>query len=373
MYFHGKPGCKGNFYFHKDVKPKSDLNHSTDLSYNFVGAETLLEFKRKNDVEIYISKETLEEGLENGYKIDGDKYYVDIKQYLEFQSSIKISKDGKQAEAFFKRKANILDIGKEEKEKIILNSDEESIMKWVKSLDKGKLDSFISKIGKLSNNSNLQIENKDIVDDFLKLVNIGNSIGIDKLNEISYGLNKNRIQLVIEEWEKNKTSKQETKFWQPFFKNNAWILGQLFGYSAILHKNEFYLGGQYQGDRKGAKFVDYAYKNGNSKNLAIIEIKEPTVKLMGGEYRGVYSMSEKLTGAINQVLNQKDLLLKDFRQNSEYNVFNPKCFLIIGDYELEKLNDLQKESFENFRNSNNSVEIITFNELLDKVKALLII
>jgi hypothetical protein len=76
---------------------------------------------------------------------------------------------------------------------------------------------------------------------------------------------------------------------------------------------------------------------------------------------------------MNQVLNQKDILLKDFKENSDYNVFNPKCFLVIWDYEIKELDESQKESFENFRNSNNSVEIVTFNELLGKVKALLII
>ena len=70
---------------------------------------------------------------------------------------------------------------------------------------------------------------------------------------------------------------------------------------------------------------------------------------------------------------ENSISYKDFKKNSEYNVFNHKCFLIMWDYEIKKLNKLEKESFENFRNSNNSVEIVTFNELFEKVKTLLTI
>ena len=91
-------------------------------------------------------------------------------------------------------------------------------------------------------------------------------------------------------------------------------------------------------------------------------------------------MSEDLSGGIAQVLDQRDNLLKDFyrlsyeklkyskKPEEDFEANNPKCILVIG--MINNLTEEQKKSFELIRNSIKDVEIITFDELLYKIKAL---
>ena len=55
--------------------------------------------------------------------------------------------------------------------------------------------------------------------------------------------------------------------------------------------------------------------------------------------------------------------------DSFYQVFNPKCVLIIG--KLSALKPKQYAWFELFRNSQKDVETLTFDEVLEKCKFLL--
>lgn len=113
---------------------------------------------------------------------------------------------------------------------------------------------------------------------------------------------------------------------------------------------------------------------GGTRNISIIEIKKPTTKLIEDKYRNnVYSPSNDLSSAIVQLRKQKDSLLKSYyekKTNSEkqgitFDAYNPKSYLIIGNSDLLKENEI--ESFELFRNSLKDIEIITFNEIIEKL------
>ena len=115
------------------------------------------------------------------------------------------------------------------------------------------------------------------------------------------------------------------------------------------------------------------YKCG-TRNISIIEIKKPTTKLIEDKYRNnVYSPSNELSSAIVQLRKQKDSLLKSYyekKTNSEkqgiiFDAYDPKSYLIIGNSCLLKENEI--ESFELFRNSLKDIEIITFNEIIEKL------
>ena len=49
----------------------------------------------------------------------------------------------------------------------------------------------------------------------------------------------------------------------------------------------------------------------------------------------------------------------------EFAAFNPKCVVIIG--KLEGMNPSEKAAYENYRNSLNNIEIITFDEILQRL------
>lgn len=77
-------------------------------------------------------------------------------------------------------------------------------------------------------------------------------------------------------------------------------------------------------------------------------------------------MSDDLSGGIGQCLDQKDMFVKNFGlQNAS---LDPKSILVIG-----MKNDLstdQKNCFELLRSSQKNVEIVTFDEILMKLKGL---
>ena len=108
--------------------------------------------------------------------------------------------------------------------------------------------------------------------------------------------------------------------------------------------------------------------------MALVEIKTPTTNLLSGEYReGIYSVSKNLSGAIGQVLCYRDSLEKEYhsllaKSAIEGLVFNPKCLLIVGNLIFQDFNKAETQSFELFRNDLKSVDIITYDELFEKVK-----
>ena len=126
---------------------------------------------------------------------------------------------------------------------------------------------------------------------------------------------------------------------------------------------------------KGDKFTDFLVKNSMTDNTAIVEIKTPQTKLLNqSAYRdGIYTPSSHLSGSINQSLDQKYQLereftnIKDISRLPDIKSYSVHCCLIIGMMPSE---DDQRKSFELFRGNSKAVEIITFDELLKKLKNL---
>lgn len=159
------------------------------------------------------------------------------------------------------------------------------------------------------------------------------------------------------------------KKWQTFFEKHSWIFSHLFPYDVILRKREAYVGGKTI-ENKDGKVVDFLFANGFKDNYALIEIKTHKKELLGKSvYRGtdVYPMADELSGGINQCLDQKDNFIKEFGKVE--NPIDPKCILVIG--QKKDLNGGQVKSFELLRANQKNVDIITFDELLAKLKGLL--
>jgi hypothetical protein len=107
----------------------------------------------------------------------------------------------------------------------------------------------------------------------------------------------------------------------------------------------------------------------------LIEIKKHTTKILSKKpYRGtdVFNMDKELSGAISQVLDQKDTYCKEFnslRSKEDITSFNPNCIIIIGT--LKDLDKKQYKAFELIRSGLRDVEIITFDELYERIKSIL--
>jgi hypothetical protein len=195
-------------------------------------------------------------------------------------------------------------------------------------------------------------------------------------------IEKRFLEDAIKEYKKLLTQKLDTnqleKKWESFFKDNSWIVSNLFSLPVFLFANQAYVGGKEIFNTNG-KITDFLFKNSLTDNLTVIELKTHKTRLLAKKpYRGkdVYSLSEDLSGAINQVLDQKQNLLNEFHnlrskagKGDWFESYNSKCLIIAGS--TKDLPEKGVRSFEIFRNNLHGVEIITFDEVLQKVEAFL--
>jgi hypothetical protein len=162
--------------------------------------------------------------------------------------------------------------------------------------------------------------------------------------------------------------------WQSFFNENPFILGMAFGYPIVKVKDQASIGGR-KLSGAGEKITDFLVKNSLTNNTALFEIKTPQTPLLSSRsYReGVFTPTQELSGSINQALDQRYQFQKQISQikdtSSIYDIesYAVHSCLIIGKTPSDA--DQQK-SFEMFRRNSKEVQIVTFDELLEKLKQL---
>lgn len=179
----------------------------------------------------------------------------------------------------------------------------------------------------------------------------------------------------LEVWQENEDNANE-EFWQKFFEENPHIIAQAVPNHILKLGQKCYVGGKSIENQEG-NLIDFLYFTHSSRNVVLVEIKTPATKLIGRRYRAnACSMTEELSGAIVQVLNYRDELLKNYYslsgqyQSLQFSAFNPQCLIIAGNLGLENPNAIQRKSLDLFRSVSNVVSIITFDELFGKVKDL---
>lgn len=194
------------------------------------------------------------------------------------------------------------------------------------------------------------------------------------LQSLSASMNAERLRRVRDDFRSNLSNSSEG-YWQKFFEANAWVISQVFSLPCALYKAQAYAGGKSLCNR-GGNLPDFLYQNKLTRNLAIVEIKTPSTPLLGKQYRGEsHSISEELSGAINQVLSYRQSLLNEFsnlyvNSGANFEAFSPRCVVVVGN--TAQLDDRTKtSSFENFRGSLNGITILTYDELLMKLDDLI--
>jgi len=191
---------------------------------------------------------------------------------------------------------------------------------------------------------------------------------------------RNTIELVsleelIKRYQSLLVKKAKETTWQKLFQQNPFILSLAFSSSIIILKDQAYVGG-IGIDGSGSKICDFFGVNSLSDNATIIEIKTPSVKLLNKTpYRdNVYNASKELAGSVSQVLDQRMKFqqhihsLKANSKGDKFEAYYTAGILIIGTMPADTS---QKQSFELFRGNSKDVVIITFDELLDKLRLLL--
>lgn len=161
--------------------------------------------------------------------------------------------------------------------------------------------------------------------------------------------------------------------WQRLLELNPFLLSMLFGQPIVILRPSASVGGQTLGG-SGTKIADFLAANPLTHNAALVEIKRPKTPLLGSEYRGgVHPPSRELMGSVTQVLDQRLKLLTNIAQtryNSKINdldVSAVECVVVAG---RMPPTEAAITSFELIRSQFKDVRIITFDELLERLRLL---
>lgn len=243
------------------------------------------------------------------------------------------------------------------------------------NLGKGLFDYYRLLGGKYTNpySEVTYVEKDERIEHIRKLLQNKNDLykAIEKIDisSLNIALNIENLRRIKLEMEANMNNDGEISFWQKFFTKNAWILAQLFHAPVMFYKNMRFVGGKGI-DNHGGQYPDLVYKNDITDNIAIIEIKSPVKQLLGKDYRQTYSLSEELSGGVNQLLKQKQTLYRSYANliaelDERFEANNIECILLIGT--LGSLPREQRRVFDTYRNELRSVKIVCFDELLRRI------
>jgi Domain of unknown function (DUF4263) len=162
--------------------------------------------------------------------------------------------------------------------------------------------------------------------------------------------------------------------WQDFFNKNPFILSLAFGYPIVKVQDQASIGGR-KLSGSGEKITDFLVKSSLTNNTALFEIKTPQAKILNDKpYRaGVYTPSHEISSSINQALDQKYQFQKQIAQIKETSrVYDIESYVVHSCLIIGRVPDNvdQKKSFELFRRNSKDVQIVTFDELFEKLNQL---
>jgi len=209
------------------------------------------------------------------------------------------------------------------------------------------------------------------------------SLESNNFENLGLAIGRARLEKAIEDMEANLSNHNES-FWQTFFEDRPFILQQVFLHPVIYLNGETYLGGKNSKSRQGSggSVTDFLFKNGSNGSFAVVEIKKPNCLLVGSCYRGeegsgekneVYSIHGDLSGGVVQMENQIHIATEYFKTQIGADFeglthLNSCGVLIAGTY--ASLSDTQKKSFDLFRKTLGKNQILTFDEVISKLKLL---
>lgn len=207
-----------------------------------------------------------------------------------------------------------------------------------------------------------------------QVINKLETLNAGDLQKLNTALGLNSLKNVLEIWKENKENSSE-EFWQQVFSQNSFLFAQIFAFPVVIIKGKAYVGGKGISNT-GGNIIDFLCANKLTRNAALVEIKTPKTKILGSNYRGeIYNVSEELSGSVVQISNYKNVLTKSYHElanwsEENFEVFDPKCVVIIGNISDELKKPGQRNSLELFRAGLKDVQVISYDELFDKIQIL---
>lgn len=195
----------------------------------------------------------------------------------------------------------------------------------------------------------------------------------DSLRNLNVALGVSELKRAQKTWSENRDNADE-EFWQDLLQQQVFVLEQLFSFPVVVIKGKAYVGGKTL-NNKGGHVADFLVKNAVTNAIGIIEIKTPKTRLLGSEYRdGIFNVSTELSGAVQQVIAYRHSLMSErdhlLRNEPPLTSFTPRCIVLIGHAKNELTDNEKRQAFDLFRYQMKDVEIITYDEMVEKNKRL---
>jgi hypothetical protein len=191
------------------------------------------------------------------------------------------------------------------------------------------------------------------------------------------GLEEFEQQMRVQEWSE--------KEWQDFFDRQQWVFGYGLDYRIMRQFGREMTVGAGGTDNRNKPTIDFlmSFKD----YTVLVEIKKPDTaifKQSRGGRAGTWEFSSEFTSAVSQIIEQKAEWLA-FAQTGEHfdrtgtmtleaRTRNAKSILVIGSMdEFTRSGNLREErvmrdTFELFRRDMRSIDIVTFDELLERAR-----
>ncbi len=191
------------------------------------------------------------------------------------------------------------------------------------------------------------------------------------------------------------TNKGKESVWQKFFEDNTWIFGYGLNYvfnSPLQNQKLEQVVSGYDFNNSGKRIDALMKTRGIINSFCFGEIKihdTSLLKQVKDPYRGeCWAVSDELSGAIAQTQKTVQKAIKDLATKVELKdeggnptgehlfLYQPKSFIVIGSLsEFKTANGINEDkfsSFELFRQSLFNPEIITFDELYERAKFIVV-
>jgi hypothetical protein len=176
--------------------------------------------------------------------------------------------------------------------------------------------------------------------------------------------------------------------WQDFFEREPWVFGYGLDYRVMRTFDREMTVSSGGTDNRDKPVVDFLMSF--TDYTVLVEIKRPDTPIFrarpggGGKRAGTRAFSAEFTGAVSQILEQKaewlafagsgEHFTRDGSRRLEARTRNAKTILVIGSRaEFEAAGDARnaqvlRDTFELFRRETRSIDIVTFDELLERAR-----
>lgn len=172
---------------------------------------------------------------------------------------------------------------------------------------------------------------------------------------------------------------------QQFFDRQQWVFGYGLDYRIMRQFGREVVVGSGGTENQNKPTVDFLMTF--TDYTVLVEIKRPDTKLFKagkGGRAGTWEFSAEFTSAVSQIIEQKAEWLSFSQTGDHYNkpgtqklearTRNARTILVIGSRkEFEKVEDarsgqIMRDTFELFRRKNRTIDILTFDELLERTQ-----